>query len=112
MGIYPKLLTIENIAAASSNPVATGGFADIYKAPFMSRVVCLKTIRLTGPSKVEHLTKVSHCPSGFYPDNNLGAKGFLERSHPLGSIIAPEFTTFLWGLSFSRAGMPCVALGG
>ena len=101
MGIYPKLLTIENIAASSSNPVATGGFADIYKAPFMNQVVCLKAIRLTEPSKVDHLTKVSHCPFRFYPDDNLVVKDFLERSYPLGSIIASELVAFLWSVSFS-----------
>ena len=103
---------IENIAAASSNPVATGGFADIYKAPFMNQDVCLKTIRLTEPSKVAHLTKVSPYTVGPHPDDNFVVKGFLEGSHPLGSIIAPELVAFLWSVSFSRTGMPCVTLGG
>jgi len=56
-GLYPKCFAIEDVVAISDNPVAAGGFADIYQGKFMGRTVCVKMFRVYQTSHVEDVMK-------------------------------------------------------
>ncbi|KAG6916432.1 hypothetical protein DXG01_006836 [Tephrocybe rancida] len=56
-GLYPVCYELNDVIQESADPVAGGGFADVYKGRFRGQVVCLKTIRLYRDSQLEHVLK-------------------------------------------------------
>ncbi|KAG6910945.1 hypothetical protein DXG01_005999 [Tephrocybe rancida] len=54
---YPVCFELKGVTKDSQEPVAGGGFADIYKGLFEGQVVCLKTIRIYQDSQLEHVLK-------------------------------------------------------
>ncbi|KAG6907392.1 hypothetical protein DXG01_009039 [Tephrocybe rancida] len=55
---FPHRFFLGPVPNITDYPVASGGFADVYKVNFQGEVTCLKVIRLYGQSQVEHLAKV------------------------------------------------------
>jgi len=56
--LYPTGFELVSIDLDDEEPVAGGGYADIYKARFRGAAVCLKTIRLYESHQVDHFIKV------------------------------------------------------
>ncbi|KAG6907411.1 hypothetical protein DXG01_009023 [Tephrocybe rancida] len=56
-GLYPVCYELRDVVQDNQDPVAGGGFADIYKGSFGGQVVCLKTIRVYQDSQLEHVLK-------------------------------------------------------
>ncbi|KAG6905886.1 hypothetical protein DXG01_017093 [Tephrocybe rancida] len=56
-GLYPVCYELNDVIQESADPVAGGGFADVYKGRFRGQIVCLKTIRLYRDSQLEHVLK-------------------------------------------------------
>ncbi|KAF8067949.1 kinase-like domain-containing protein [Lyophyllum atratum] len=55
--LYPQGFEIASIESYGDDPVAGGGYADIYKGRLQGETVCLKTIRIYEPHQVDHLIK-------------------------------------------------------
>lgn len=56
-GLYPVCYELKNIVPEDEHPLASGGFADIYKADFNGQKVCLKAVRMYRDTDVEHFLK-------------------------------------------------------
>ncbi|KAF8063193.1 kinase-like domain-containing protein, partial [Lyophyllum atratum] len=55
--LYPRSFILDDVRRIESIPVASGGYADIYKGEFQGKVVCLKTIRIYQTSKYGDIVK-------------------------------------------------------
>ncbi|KAG5335134.1 hypothetical protein C0989_002325 [Termitomyces sp. Mn162] len=55
--LYPVCYTLKDITQIDTDPVAAGGFGDIYKAEFEGQTVCLKVIHLYQNTEKEFLLK-------------------------------------------------------
>ncbi|KAF8057981.1 hypothetical protein FPV67DRAFT_1525250 [Lyophyllum atratum] len=55
--LYPKGFHLEGIDSYNEEPLAGGGFADIYKGPLQGEGVCLKIIRVYKAYQVDHVFK-------------------------------------------------------
>lgn len=58
-GLYPACFILDNVKLVGEDPVAAGGFADIYKGNLQDQHVCLKVIRIYQASRVDYLLKVA-----------------------------------------------------
>ncbi|KAG5637390.1 hypothetical protein H0H81_004767 [Sphagnurus paluster] len=56
-GLYPTCYDVGNIDLYSQDPIAAGGFCDIYKGRFRGQVVSLKTIRIYENDIIEYALK-------------------------------------------------------
>ncbi|KNZ79055.1 L-type lectin-domain containing receptor kinase I.3 [Termitomyces sp. J132] len=56
-GRYPICYELKGVKQVETEPVTAGGFADIYRAEFKGKVVCLKVARLYQDSQLEYLLK-------------------------------------------------------
>ncbi|KAG6811002.1 hypothetical protein H0H92_009379, partial [Tricholoma furcatifolium] len=57
-GIFPASYELKDVVQDSEDPVAQGGFADIFKGKFQGESVCLKTIRVYLGFKPEQVIKI------------------------------------------------------
>ncbi|KAG6815249.1 hypothetical protein H0H87_003613 [Tephrocybe sp. NHM501043] len=57
-GLYPSCYNLEGVSQIGDYPVASGGFADLYKGKFKSHVVCMKVIRRYETSQVDQVLKM------------------------------------------------------
>jgi len=80
---------LEGVKIASKDPVAAGGFADIYKGHLLGQIVCLKVIRL-------------------YQTSNLNSflKHFATEAILWGQLSHPNLLPF-YGL-YQYGGRPCL----
>ncbi|KAG6916387.1 hypothetical protein DXG01_007060 [Tephrocybe rancida] len=62
---FPRRFFLGPVPAITANPVASGGFADVYKVDFQGEATCFKVIRFYDQSQVEHMAKVSICKRGY-----------------------------------------------
>ncbi|KAG5635224.1 hypothetical protein H0H81_012002 [Sphagnurus paluster] len=56
-GLYPRQLDIENIQKLDEIPVASGTHADVWRASYQNKVVCVKTVRVYQTSLYEDVLK-------------------------------------------------------
>ncbi|KAG6915882.1 hypothetical protein DXG01_009419 [Tephrocybe rancida] len=56
-GLAPTCYMLEGVTQIGQDPVAAGGFSDVYKGNFRDRVVRLKTVRLYKARHIDHLLK-------------------------------------------------------
>ncbi|KAG6836667.1 hypothetical protein H0H93_005214 [Arthromyces matolae] len=56
-GLYPKCYELKDQIQTGDEPVAAGGFADIYKGTFKGETVCIKVMRVYESSDKEHIMK-------------------------------------------------------
>ncbi|KAG6907398.1 hypothetical protein DXG01_009045 [Tephrocybe rancida] len=61
---FPHRFFLGPVPDITDYPVASGGFADVYKVDFQGEVTCLKVIRLYGQSQAEHLAKCKDTAAG------------------------------------------------
>ncbi|KAG6906902.1 hypothetical protein DXG01_011457 [Tephrocybe rancida] len=54
---FPRRFFLGPVPAITTDPVASGGFADVYKVDFQGEATCFKVIRFYGQSQVEHMAK-------------------------------------------------------
>ncbi|KAG6914827.1 hypothetical protein DXG01_015086 [Tephrocybe rancida] len=55
---FPHRFFLDPVPAITADPVASGGFADVYKVNYQGEAMCFKIIRLYAQSQVEHMAKV------------------------------------------------------
>ncbi|KAG6911105.1 hypothetical protein DXG01_003845 [Tephrocybe rancida] len=54
---FPRRFFLGPVPAITTDPAASGGFADVYKVDFEGETTCFKVIRLYAQSQVEHMAK-------------------------------------------------------
>lgn len=58
-GLLPSSFILNNgLTKESDHPVATGGFADVYRGRFLDRPVALKSLRIYGAESLKRINKV------------------------------------------------------
>ncbi|KAG5637385.1 hypothetical protein H0H81_004762 [Sphagnurus paluster] len=56
-GLYPVCYELENLSMQGGPPIASGGFADIYKGYFKGQTVCLKAVRVYEKDAIKYVLK-------------------------------------------------------
>ncbi|KAK1230468.1 Rho guanine nucleotide exchange factor [Marasmius sp. AFHP31] len=56
-GLHPNCLTIPNDVVSDEHPVASGGYADVWKGAYEGEAVCAKVVHVYKTSDVEKLNK-------------------------------------------------------
>ncbi|KAF9450882.1 kinase-like protein, partial [Macrolepiota fuliginosa MF-IS2] len=56
--VYPLCYTLKNIRLSATQPLAAGGYADIYKVPYKDQTMCIKVLRLFGDDRTQALISV------------------------------------------------------
>ncbi|KAF8059593.1 hypothetical protein FPV67DRAFT_362861 [Lyophyllum atratum] len=56
-GLYPMCYELKDIILGNPDPVASGGFGEIFKASLYGQAVCLKAIRVYEHTEMEHVLK-------------------------------------------------------
>ncbi|KAG6839972.1 hypothetical protein C0991_009927 [Blastosporella zonata] len=57
-GLHPTCYELKGIKLLSEFPIASGGFADVYKGNFEGQTVCLKVLRIYQTTKVQSFFEV------------------------------------------------------
>ncbi|KAF8071438.1 kinase-like domain-containing protein [Lyophyllum atratum] len=55
--LYPVCYDLRDVVQEGDDPVAAGGFADIYKGTFQGQAVCMKAVRIYRNTDIEHFLK-------------------------------------------------------
>ncbi|KAG6910118.1 hypothetical protein DXG01_013172, partial [Tephrocybe rancida] len=83
-GLFPTCYSLGNVADSDTLEYS-GGFADIYKGELHGRAICLKSIRRTQQTDIDHLSKV-----------------FLKEAILWGQLYHPNVVTFYGLYSFKN----------
>lgn len=96
-GILPPSLTITGVENCEKEPVAGGGFADIFRASYKGEVVALKRLRdfqIHQERQVVH--RVRYTTSIEMLLRLKLAIEILQRSYPMARITSCKCLAFLW----------------
>jgi len=113
-GLYPECFVLKTIKI-DPNPVAHGGFADIYKGDFLGQEVGIKQLKVYQKSDIEKLLKVMLMYAIFDNVKWVPFPGIVFCSCHLETTVSSQCATILWHLSTTQKptkGLPCVSLDG
>lgn len=91
----PRTLFIEGVTGRSQWAVASGGFADIYRATYQGRVVALKFLRYFVRSENSiAMQRVSRTVSQAFLHDDNASTAILPGGRPMARTEAPKSLTF------------------
>ena len=94
----PERFALTGVVCEGVDPVAGGGYGDIYKGYFQGRAVCLKVVRAYDKSDPASFYKVRLRFLGM-PGSHSNTIGFRSRGCLVGPTLTCERPPILWYLS-------------
>lgn len=100
--VVPECMFLNGVEKTSRDPVAHGGFANIWKGTYLGKEVAIKSVRVHGGVDFTSLKKVRGCYVNSYDSTQLDfiydliIAVYMQRSDRLAPALPSQRTTASW----------------